>query len=67
MYYASDILVPIVFADDTNLFYAHRNFKTRFPTVNEELNRTGQCFKANKLSLNIKNTKYIFFHKSGES
>ena len=53
-----------MFADDINLFYSHRNIKTLFTTVNEELNRIGQWFKANKLSLNFKKIKYTFFHKN---
>ena len=61
---ASDILVLIMFAGDTNLFYFHHNIKVLFTKVNKELNRIGQWLKANKLSLNIKKTKYTFFHKN---
>ena len=35
--YASNLLDPIMFADDTNLFYAEENIKTLFDTVNIEL------------------------------
>ena len=52
---ASSILSPIMFADDTNLFYFHHNIKTIFATVNNE------WFKANELSLNNTKTKYSFF------
>ena len=58
---ASNILVPNTFADDAKLFYSHHNINIIFATVNEELNRTGQWLKANKLSLSIKETKYTFF------
>ena len=58
LYLASNIVEPIMFADDTNLFYSHKNVKTLFNTVNLELN---ECFKANKLSLNAE--KSIRFHK----
>ena len=34
---ASNIFDPIIFADDTNLFYLHHDIKTLFSTVNEEL------------------------------
>ena len=54
----SNILDPIMFADDINLFYSHHNTKEFFTTVNKELQ------KSNKLSLNIKKTKYTFFHKN---
>ena len=55
----SNILDPIMFADDTNFFYSHHQIKTLFETVNCELKNIGQWFKANKLSLNIK--KIIYF------
>ena len=61
---ASNILDPIMFADDTNLFFSHRNISTLFLTVNNELHKIGEWFKANRLSLNIKKTKYTFFHKN---
>ena len=35
----SDVLDPIMFADDTNLFYSHQNVKTLFGTVNCELEK----------------------------
>ena len=59
----SNILDPIMFADDTNLFYSHHNIKELFNTVNKELQKLGDWFPSNKLSLNIKKTKYTFFHK----
>ena len=62
LYKASDLLNPIMFADDTNLFYSHSNIDTLFKTVNKELNYINEWFKANKLSLNISKTKYTFFH-----
>ena len=63
LYLASNILEPITFADDTNLFYSHENIKTLFNIVNNELNKLNECFKTNKLSLNVDKTKYTFFHK----
>ena len=61
---ATNILDPIMFADDTNLFYSHRGIKTLFPTVNEELEKLGGWFTANRLSLIIQKTKYTFFHEN---
>ena len=58
---ASNILDPIMFADDTNLFFSHRNISTLFLTVNNELHKIGEWFKANRLSLNIKKTNIKFF------
>ena len=60
---ASDILDPIMFANDTNLFYSHKNIKTLFHTTNTELVKVNHWFKANKLSLNAKQTNYTLFHK----
>ena len=51
---ASSILDPIMFADDTNLFYSHKNIHQLFAKVNDELEKIGDWFKANKLSLNNK-------------
>ena len=53
-----------MFADDTNLFYSHHNIKELFTTVNKELQKLGDWFTSNKLSLYIKKTKYTFFHKN---
>ena len=51
----------IMFADDTNLFITGSNIKSLFKIMNEQLERINEWFKANKLSLNIKKTKYTFF------
>ena len=61
---ASSVLDPIMFADDTNLFYSHKNIHQLFAKVNEELEKIGDWFKANKISLNNKKTKYTLFHKN---
>ena len=60
---ASSVLDPIMFADDTNLFYTHSNIQKLFSTMNEELASTNQWFTSNKLSLNAKKTKYSCFLK----
>ena len=61
---ASSILDPIMLANDTNLFYSHKNIHQLFARVNEELEKIGDRFKANKLSLNNKKPKYTLFHKN---
>ena len=53
-----------MFADDTNFVYSHKNIKGLFYTVNSELEKISQWFKANKLLINIKKTKFILFHKN---
>ena len=46
------VLDPIIFADDTNLFYTHSNIQKLFSIMNEELASINQLFTSNKLSLN---------------
>ena len=53
-----------MFANDTNLFYSHKIIDQPFAKVNEQLEKIGDWFKANKLSLNNKRTKYTLFHKN---
>ena len=60
---ASSVLVPIMFADDTNLFYTHSNIPKLFSLMNEELASINQWFTSHKLSLNVTKTKYSFSHK----
>lgn len=62
----SRLLDFILFADDTNLFYSHKDIKTLFQIVNNELELISDWFIANKLSLNVKKTKYIFFCKNSK-
>ena len=51
-----------MFADDTNFFYSHKNIKGLFYTVNSELEKINQSFKTNKLTVNIKKTKFTLFY-----
>ena len=64
--FVSYLLEPIMFADDTNLFYSHKNVKAIFNTVNKELEKINKWLQLNKLSLNTDKTKFIFFHKPNE-
>ena len=63
LHFASDLLNPIMFADDTNLFYSNKDINTAFLKVNDELQKINEWFIFNKLSLNVKKNKYSFFHK----
>ena len=60
---ASSIL-DTMFADDANLFYSHENIHQLFTKANEELEKIGDWFKANKLSLNNTKAKHKLFHKN---
>ena len=44
---SSNVLVPIMFADDTNFFFEHSNINT-FKTVNDELIKINEWFSANQ-------------------
>ena len=60
---ASRLLDPIMFADDANLFFYHKDIKHLFTVVNNELVNIKDWFTANKLSFTVEKTKYSFFHK----
>ena len=53
-----------MFADDTNLFYEHKNIIKLFATVNEELMDINDWFMENKLFLNVGKMKYSLFHSN---
>ena len=40
----SKIFEPIMFADDTDLFFSHKNIKEMFHTVNSELSKVFEWF-----------------------
>ena len=61
--FASDLLDPIIFADDANLFYSNKDINTAFLKVNDELQKINEWFISNKFSLNVKKSKYSFFRK----
>ena len=51
----------ILFADDTNIFYSHRDPQYLLRTVNSELKRVQAWINANKLSLNVSKTQFMLF------
>ena len=61
---SSQILSFICFADDTNLFFSHRNPNTLTLILNNELTHVQSWIHANKLSLNIDKTHYMLFSNS---
>ena len=64
LFRSSSKLTPIMFVDDTNLFNSDSNIGNLFETMNKELRKVANWFKANKLSLNISKTKYSLFHST---
>ena len=58
---ASNLLNTIMFADDTNLFFEHKDISFLFSTVNRELQNINEWFISNKLSLNVKKNEIFNF------
>ena len=58
---ASKYLHLILFADDTNVFFHHKDLNALQDITNSELNKLSNWFRANRLSLNVKKTNYIIF------
>ena len=52
------------FSDDK--FFTHKDVRYLFYLINQDLENINQWFISNKLSLNIKKTKYSFFHKPSQ-
>ena len=63
---ANKTLYKILFADDTNLFYSHKNLTHAMQTVNNELNKTSQWLNSNRLSLNVTKTHFMLFKTQGK-
>ena len=57
----SSFFMPILFADDTNLFCTGIDVKSMIRQVNEELAKIYAWVNANKLSLNIDKTNFMLF------
>ena len=60
---SSEMLSFILFADDTNIFYSHKDIKILInETLNNELNKVYLWLQTNKLSLNIKKTQIVLHY-----
>ena len=53
--------MPILFADDTNLFCTGENFSDIVKEINVEIDKIYSWVKANKLSLNVDKTNFMLF------
>ena len=58
----SSVLDLHLFADDSNLFFSHKNLQTLESIVNNELSNIHEWLCANRLSLNTNKTNYVLFH-----
>ena len=61
---SSNSLSFILFADDTNLFFSHKNPNVLVDKINAELLNILQWIQANKFSLNLQKTNYMLFSNS---
>ena len=57
----SKLFMPILFADDTNLFCTSQNVNSIIEEINRELANVYAWVQSNKLSLNIDKTNYMLF------
>ena len=60
----SEYFMPILFADDTNLFATGYNLNDIVSEINKEIANIYAWVKANKLSLNIDKTILCFLHQN---
>ena len=60
----SKLFMPILFADDTNLFCTSQNVNSLIEEINRELANVYAWVQSNKLSLNIDKTNYMLFHRN---
>ena len=60
----SKVLDFILFADDTNIVFSHKDPIFLMELVNTELQKLSCWFQANKLSINVKKSIYIIFKTS---
>ena len=58
---------PILFADDSNLFYTGDDTTLTEYQINDELCKISSWIKVNKVSLNIKKIHYIVFCRKRKS
>ena len=56
--------LPILFADDTNLFKSHQDLAHIETVLNEELKSISLWLQVKKLSLNVKKNYFIIFSKN---
>ena len=63
----SRLLMPILFADDTNLFCTNDKFDILVNEINVELVKIYRWVRVNKPSLNIEKTDFMLFTPNGFS
>ena len=61
---ASNLLFSILYADDTNIFIEGTEYHKVINTLNTELLKVSDWLNSNKLTINLKKTHYMVFHRS---
>ena len=64
---SSSVLKFHLFADDTSIFFSHKDIKKLQDVLNQELNNVSEWLKANKLSLNVKKSNVLLFRAKNAS
>ena len=59
----SNILDMIFFADDTNIFYSHKDPNFLNTVVNTELDKLSSWFQASRLSTNVKKSNFVILNQ----
>jgi Reverse transcriptase (RNA-dependent DNA polymerase) len=62
----SSNLKSLLFADDTQGYASGKNLPILINQVNTELKKWAGWFRANKMAVNVKKTKFIIFHSKGK-
>jgi hypothetical protein len=57
----SNVLLPIIFADDTNIFVQGKSLPETISTINSEMIKINEWLRVNRLSLNIDKTNFMIF------
>ena len=57
----SNLIFPLMFADDTNFFVSGSNAENLVTVMNGEMKKVVKWMKINKLSLNVAKTNYMIF------
>lgn len=59
----SDVIIPIMYADDTNLFISGPDLSNLISSSNAELVKFIKWTNANRLTVNVEKTNYMIFRK----
>lgn len=62
-----NLFMFVPFANDSNLFFTHKNPNTLVRTLNSVLQNIIQCIRANELLLNLQKAKYMIFSNTFET